>query len=372
VVLKTHYKKPHVMGLFFDCFFVGKVMDHSQSLDKKYFKGAVFDGVFVVGIAALAISVSLFADSKPEYFGLILTLNLWLLGYHHVIATYTRIAFDSESVRQNKFLLFQLPLIVICLVVFIYQVFGKWGLATIYLHWQWYHYTRQSEGVLKALKGRLTYKGVSFPKFDRCCFYFIPLAFFLIMSSSIPGEFLYFPVRTLVLPEAIVDFLKISSGCLCFVLLIHKACAVFKKQLPILIFAYESSHYLIYYVAYVYVENINMGWLAINIWHNLQYIMFVWVFNVNKHSRSLEASQVKSFIWYISQPHRALIYVLVCVLITIIIYYLFGHLVSLITPIVGFQAGVVVYQAVNFHHYIVDSVIWKLRRPSVRSNLGIL
>ena len=33
--------------------------------------------------------------------------------------------------------------------------------------------------------------------------------------------------------------------------------------------------------------------------------------------------------------------------------------------------GIIIYQTLNFHHYIVDSRIWKLRKKPVRNNLGI-
>jgi hypothetical protein len=32
---------------------------------------------------------------------------------------------------------------------------------------------------------------------------------------------------------------------------------------------------------------------------------------------------------------------------------------------------VIVYQTINFHHYIVDALIWKLRRKEVRAKLGV-
>ncbi|MEM8814747.1 MAG: hypothetical protein AAGE85_02910, partial [Pseudomonadota bacterium] len=38
------------------------------------------------------------------------------------------------------------------------------------------------------------------------------------------------------------------------------------------------------------------------------------------------------------------------------------------------SAGVIaitIYQTINFHHYIVDSLIWKLRKPTIRKNLGL-
>ncbi len=32
---------------------------------------------------------------------------------------------------------------------------------------------------------------------------------------------------------------------------------------------------------------------------------------------------------------------------------------------------VVAYQILNFHHYIVDSRIWKVRRPKIQKTLGL-
>jgi hypothetical protein len=31
----------------------------------------------------------------------------------------------------------------------------------------------------------------------------------------------------------------------------------------------------------------------------------------------------------------------------------------------------VIYQTINYHHYIVDAVIWKVRRKPMRETLGL-
>jgi hypothetical protein len=33
--------------------------------------------------------------------------------------------------------------------------------------------------------------------------------------------------------------------------------------------------------------------------------------------------------------------------------------------------ALIVYQTINFHHYIVDALIWKLRRKPVQQVLGV-
>jgi F0F1-type ATP synthase assembly protein I len=32
---------------------------------------------------------------------------------------------------------------------------------------------------------------------------------------------------------------------------------------------------------------------------------------------------------------------------------------------------IIAFQAINFHHYVVDAVIWKVRRKPIQQNLGI-
>jgi len=35
------------------------------------------------------------------------------------------------------------------------------------------------------------------------------------------------------------------------------------------------------------------------------------------------------------------------------------------------MTGLVIYQTINFHHYIVDSIIWKLRKRPIQATLGL-
>src|SRR5471032_1914060 len=152
-----------------------------------YLKSARFDRMFVLGIPLLALATGALALGFPGYFFLILSLDMALLGYHHVISTYTRLLFDLKSARQHWALLIPLPLAVAGAVYLLAHTAGVAAIATLYLHWQWYHYTRQSEGINKAygMKTRSTQAGN--PHFNRAVFYLVPLAAFLMMSAR-PGS----------------------------------------------------------------------------------------------------------------------------------------------------------------------------------------
>lgn len=107
-----------------------------------WMRNASFDLVFIVGVAALALLTGWLSVANPALFPLLLILNVWILGYHHVIATFTRLVFDVESLQQYKFLVTWLPVIVAIAVVLAVVSVGPWLLATTYLYWQWFHYTR--------------------------------------------------------------------------------------------------------------------------------------------------------------------------------------------------------------------------------------
>ena len=69
----------------------------------------------------------------------------------------------------------------------------------------------------------------------------------------------------------------------------------------------------------------------------------------------------------ISQRKWAIGYFLICIAISTAIY--LG--IELTASALAFAGVIVIYQTINFHHYIVDSVIWKMRRPALRQTLGL-
>jgi hypothetical protein len=91
-----------------------------------WLKNPSFDIMFIVGTAAIAIVSGFIVVANLHLFGLILFLDLWLLGYHHVMSTYTRLCFDKESLQQHRVILFGLPFIVLAGVIGISFGLGIW------------------------------------------------------------------------------------------------------------------------------------------------------------------------------------------------------------------------------------------------------
>ncbi|MES2017860.1 MAG: hypothetical protein V4484_15325 [Pseudomonadota bacterium] len=334
-----------------------------------YMRSARFDRMFVLGIPLLALAVGALALGFPNYFLLILTLDLALLGYHHVISTYTRLLFDLQSARQHWALLLPLPVAVLACVYVLLSWGGVAAVGTLYLHWQWYHYTRQSEGINKAygMKTRSTQGGSA--AFNRFTFYLVPVAAFLMMSARPDALFLGMEVWKLPVAPWLAQLTLAGAGASLAWWLAAQVRALRAGTLGRLHFAYLCSHYLIYLVAYVAIHDITTGWLVINVWHNAQYIAFVWLFNSNQFKGGVNRQQLA--LSWLSQEGRWPVYLMACLALTGVVYMSIDASNAFFAQYTVVPLVVLVYQAINFHHYIVDSLIWKLRKRDVQSALKI-
>ena len=344
-------------------------MSQTVSQSPHYLRNARFDFFFVIGIPVFGVFIALLALTYPRYFDLILSLDLALLGYHHVISTYTRLIFDLKSAREHWKLLIPLPIAVICAVFMIVKLYGIPVVATIYLHWQWYHYTRQSEGVNKAYGFKTQSIQSGNGRFNRFVFYLIPATAFLAMSARPDTTFLFMEVWKLPIPSWVAhSLLAISTFCFSYWLYLQIR-ALRDGTLNLLHFSYLLSHYAIYLVAYVLIKDMTIGWIAINIWHNTQYIVFVWLFNTNKYKSGVDREQ--PIISWLSQARHWPLYFMVCLIVTSAIYGVADSLSIYFSNYTVAPLVVVFYQTLNFHHYIVDSQIWKLRSKQVQAGLKI-
>lgn len=237
-----------------------------------WLRNPAFDSVFIIGLSAIALAAGAIVLNDPTRFRTVLILDLWLLGFHHVISTYTRLAFDAESFRQHKALVLYLPIGVFLATGLIGASFGAQALTTIYLYWQWYHYTRQSEGISKAYARKSEHHAAGPCLITKITFWIVPLDGLVNLSFKAPGVFLGLPVYTLPVPFELV-FIMDCAAVVCLALWSYRQIQAMQNgTLSIPYVLYLTSHFVIYYVAYVLIHFVDTGWLVINIWHNAQYI----------------------------------------------------------------------------------------------------
>jgi hypothetical protein len=325
------------------------------------------DWLFILALPLIAILSGMFVSFNPDYFFLVLMLDLWLLGYHHVISTFTRTGFDAKSAKEHWVLLFPLPLAIFCAVIAVYQLGGAIILGSVYLYWQWYHYSRQSEGISKSYGFKCADNRCVHSKLNRTLFYLVPLTSFVYMISSGPTDFLNIPIFTFTLAEELRWTLLVTSYVAALYWLLNATIALWQKRLSIWYFAYMVSHFSIYLVAYTCITEIDYGWLTVNIWHNAQYIGFVWLFNRKRYAAGFDKHH--PIISFISQPNRLFIYLGSCLILSLLVYWLIDKAIYLSGVDNKIALIFIVYSAINFHHYIVDSQIWKLRKPQIQNTI---
>jgi hypothetical protein len=333
-----------------------------------WLRGPRFDLSFILGILGISVATGLFVTRYPEWFVPILIFDLWFLGYHHVISTYTRLCFDKKSFAESGFLLFGvLPLVAAATVAVAWFV-GLWSIVTVYLYWQWFHYTRQSWGISRAYRGKDRDALYEHGWIDQAIFYSLPVLGILYRSYQDPGTFIGLPLKVVPVAEWMVWACAIPTCGLLAFWIVRRIQAWRMGRLAAVHTLYMLSHFTIFAIGYLLIDDITYGWLAVNIWHNAQYILFVWMFNTRRFKDGIDPEA--RFLSYISQPHRLWLYLLTSVAITGVVYWaILGTLSAVLFA--GLSATIVIYQIVNFHHYIVDSLIWKVRKASIRQTLGL-
>jgi hypothetical protein len=348
----------------------------SWSYQSGWLDSKAYDSIFIFGIAAIALSSGMLVLYNPALFYPVLLADLWLLGYHHVIATFTKLAGTKEDRKENRFLIYWLPVIVLTAVLGLYFGIGIWSIVTVYFFWQWFHYTRQAYGISVFYKRKAQNQIVESKWFLHASIWAIPIWGLLYRCMQGWNEFLFLPIAIPAVPERLV-FLAGIAALLSVVWWLYSSFLQFKAGTLSLAHTYfVASHMLIFSVGYVFIKDLNTGWLVANIWHNAQYILFVWLYNSNRFKKSeVDAKNITVMSWLSQRkPMRILAYFIFTLILTTFFYrslaqgfqFIAGANVVLLSTLY-----IIGYQTVNFHHYVVDGLIWKARSKQNLQRMNI-
>jgi hypothetical protein len=313
----------------------------------------------VVVTAAWALMAGAAVVNNPALFLPLLFLDVWLLGYQHVVATYTRLVFDSDSFARHRFLASGLPVVVAAATFGAAWSVGPWIVASTYLYWQWFHYTRQSYGI-----GRMYLRKIgALPSgHDPVLFgvtYLLPLWGILRRSAQQPSTFLNLDLVTIPVPAPLLSAVAAAALACLAVWVPREIAAVWRDTRRAAYACYMASHVAIFTTGYLLIDDINSGWLVLNIWHNIQYLLVVWLHNSNRFKSGIDPRH--HFLSTISQPQNVVKYVGISLLISTILFASIQMGLELVTSSV-LSVSFAVYMTVNFHHYIVDTIIWRRKQ----------
>lgn len=323
-----------------------------------WLRGPSFDLTLVVGVLAAALLAGAVIVAYPPAFAPIFLANMWVLGFQHVVATFTRLTFDRRSIAEHRFLVFGLPPLMLATTFAIGLSSGEWILATVYMYWQAFHYARQSYGIAQMYARRPENGGAVNQALTRWMLYAVPLWGVLHRSYQAPAQFLGLDIRWLPTPEIAVRI----AGALAFVLVAWWCVTQLRlaraNQLPVSHTLYVCSHIVLFAVGYIFIDDVDTGWLVVNIWHNAQYLLFVWYFNNKRFAERVDPE--RQFLSRLSLRRNAVWYVATCLAISTVAYALL-FLLSREVALPAVTLAFLVAQAINYHHYIVDGVVWRRR-----------
>ncbi|WP_457281300.1 hypothetical protein [Polaromonas sp. P5_D5] len=325
-----------------------------------------FDRLFLFGTAGIALVLGALATISPAMFVAVVLVDIWLFASPHVIATYTRIGFDKAQAKKHWFLIFGLPPIVLVGVTMVALAYELGGLFTLYFIAQTYHVTRQSFGIARAYR-RADPQATGPDRLSESLIYLFPLWGLMHRCTTAPEFFYGYPIYLPSVDAALTGATGIVAVFVCAWWGYRQLRLALAGQLNAGHCLFVASHLLVTAVAYLWATNITSGWLVVNIWHNLQYLQFVWLQNVRRDAqlpgavdqRSLDGQDLQRLM----NPFKnAAKYLALCLVLGAVMYEALSvagrQLIWL-----GLPAVFILHFTVNFHHYLVDGVIWKRPKP---------
>jgi hypothetical protein len=174
-------------------------------------------------------------------------------------------------------------------------------------------------------------------------------------------QFLGMPVRTVVLPSVVITALAVVAAAAVVFWFARIVRAALTDTLDFAYSGFIVSHIVVFMMAYVVIDDANAGWLCINVWHNFQYVLVVWMANAKRYAGGLDSTA--RLLSKISQPGRVIAYFATCIGITTVVYVLLNQFTVLVLG-GGLAVTLGVYMGINFHHYVVDALIWKRKRAA--------
>jgi hypothetical protein len=319
-----------------------------------------FDLALICGITAVALAAAGLITILPVAAGFVLLADSWLLGYPHVVATFVRLAPDQATAARHRFLLVVLPMIILGATALVAIGGGIGVVVTIYFFWQWYHTLRQSWGISQLYRRRSTVAVRERPELTQGLFVLVALWGMLHVASK-GLDFFLVPSLPMYVPQVPVWAAQ-TVGIFAVSGLIWWTASRLREwmagELPIAHTLFSASHYVIFIVGYVLMGDITGGWVVTNIWHTAQYLMLVWLFNQNMVSHGSPGR--KGWYFRLTRNNSAALYFTLCLVAALPVYVLLNT--SQIWGPTAFLLTVIVNQTINFHHFIVDAVIWRKRR----------
>lgn len=316
----------------------------------------------IFGVAFLAGGMAGVTVFWPLLFLQVLVLHSWLFGYEHLWATYTRLLMHRDDRAKYQRLMFYIPPVVLLCLFMVGHRFGLTGIYVLYFVGQFHHTVRQSWGFAQQYRYRAGGMAWDNVRWSEITLWSVPVWGILHRANQRPDEFLFQDFWLPPVPRVIVQVAAVASCALVIVWMYTRYAAWRRGELALGHTLYMVSHLVIFFCGYILIDELCSGWLLVNVWHNVQYIAYVWLFNQRRYKTGINP-RARLLSW-LSQPGyaRVTLYFLVTLALALPIYYLLpmvGTSLDLLFKNTVVPIGVILAMTLTFHHYIIDAVVWK-------------
>lgn len=319
---------------------------------------AGFDAMFIAGTLALALGLGAVASVSPAMLWAVVWIDVWLFANPHLVATYTRLGASVAQVRRHWFLVFCLPVLVLAGVTAVALAYEVAGLFTLYFVAQTFHVARQSFGIARAY-GRAEATPCQTDGLTEALIYLFPARGLLARCAQGPAEFLGYPLQLPAVPLALANAVGGAAIACAAAWLMRQGRAAHQGGLRWRHDGFVASHVCVSLVAYRWIDDITLGWLVLNLWHNLQYLLFVWAQNLRREALAVSGMQAQTDA--AARCRGAVRYGGLCLGVGAALY-LAADWLGAQWLWLGLPTVLLAHFTFNFHHYLVDGVIWKRRR----------
>jgi len=318
--------------------------------------GLIFCNLFA------ALSAGALASWSAPMMLAILYINIWLLANPHLVATYTRIGAISSRIRLQWALIVVAPILILACLTIVALAYEATGLLALYFVLQTFHVARQSYGIARRHDRRLQVPCRGIPYL---LIYLFPAWGYLHRSAQAPNSFLGYPIWLPPVPQELAFAAGIAAivGALSWFARLGYARSA--KQVSEPFNSFVLSHLLVSLVGYVWISDITVGWLVVNVWHNIQYLIFVYrqrrpgVMTGESSEKSGSASARRRSLVEVLKPPAT--FFLICSIVGAVLYAVASRVGESFLWL-GLPTVLIAHFVLNFHHYLADSVIWKRSR----------
>jgi hypothetical protein len=340
-------------------------MSSGDALARSPLSERAFVRWFVGAVSLFALSVAAVVAVRPSLWPYVVTADLWLLSFPHVASTFSRTAFRAADRREHRWLLVALPLLSLGGVAAIAGVAGIAALNGGYFFWQTFHYVRQGRGMYRALRHANGAEATD-PLAD-WTMYLVALWAVAHRVAQRPTTFLSVPIALPVIPAQVEIVCAITAALAFFAYALRSVrdALLERCRLEPASSLYLLTQVVIFVAAYVVIDAPSIGWLAVNLWHNAQYLFFVYAWNNRRYAHRFHDNpddQPETLRWFVA-PERWWLFYAGFAAIGAAMYTVAALLADASVALFGLGATyLVLVHGINAHHYIADMVLWRAPR----------